>query len=100
MRKGEKSTCNPRAAPFGSQPMKTNTSPAPVLRFPVSRESAKSAENFACGCLIHSTNPAKLRGAVAATLRAWRAVGDAERVKWFHRHAYFIGNPYLVKGAR
>lgn len=70
----------------------------PALR--PSRESAKTAENFACGCLVQSTHSQKIRRAVAAALRTWRAVGDAERVKWFHRHAYFVGNPFLAKGAR
>ena len=65
-----------------------------------SRDTARAAENFACGCLLHSTNPGKIRAAVAAALRAWRAVGDAERVKWFHRHAYFLGNPFLPRLAR
>lgn len=65
-----------------------------------SRESARAAENFACGCLVQSVSPGKIRRAVAAALRAWRAVGDKERARWFHRHAYFTGNSFLAKIAR
>lgn len=65
-----------------------------------SRETARAAENFACGCLIHSTNPEKIRRAVAAALKTWRALGDKERAQWFRRHAYYVGNPFLPRFAR
>ena len=64
-----------------------------------SRETARAAENFACGCLVNSTNPGKIRRAIAAALRTWRAAGDFNRAQWFRRHAYFLANPYTAKAA-
>lgn len=67
--------------------------------FPPSRDTARAAENFACGCLVNSANPGKIRGAIAAALRTWRAIGDRERAQWFRRHAYFVGNPFAARVA-
>lgn len=66
----------------------------------ISRESARAAENLACRCLVHSASSSRVRAAVAAAIRAWRSLGDKDRAQWFHRHAYFIGNPVLLRAAR
>jgi alcohol dehydrogenase class IV len=53
-------------------------------------DRCRALENEACRAVVAFGGGSRTRKAVSDALRAWRSAGDAERARWFRKHANFI----------